>query len=88
MKSTKIYTEDKRANKVINYFINKLSERLLGVGVEVEPTGFFRESFNDGDLYVVEFTAYDPFTNEVDYKRARLYLNKDGRKRPLFYTFC
>lgn len=33
MKTTKIYTEDKRVNKAINFFINKLAERLLGVGV-------------------------------------------------------
>jgi hypothetical protein len=40
MKTTKIYTENKRVNKAINFFINKLAEELLGVGVEVTPDSF------------------------------------------------
>lgn len=90
MKTTKIYTEDKRVNKAINFFINKIAENVLGVGVEVEPNAFsdIAETVGDEDIYLIDFTVYDPFLNETKFVRSRWGLNKDGRKRPQFYTFC
>ena len=85
MKTTKIYTEDKRVNKAINFFINKLAERLLGVGVEVTPDSFF---FTDDYICEIRFEVYDPFINEMKCVHSRWCLSKDARRRPQFLTFC
>lgn len=85
MKTTKIYTEDKRVNKAINFFINKVAERLLGVGVKVSPDSFY---YIDDYICEIRFEVYNPFINESNVVHSRWCLSKDTRRKPQFLTFC
>jgi hypothetical protein len=84
MKTTKIYTEDKRVNKAINFFINKIAENVLGVGVEVTPDSFY---YIDDYICEIRFEVYDPFINEAKCVHSRWCLSKDARRKPQFLTF-